>query len=100
LPPIVIVIEPVTARLIPVLLLGTLATACRNEPLPREVPPASPAVLVANTSPAMSDSARAEELHRAHQDSVKAGAIARALEGASFEVWFDERIHSGSELRE
>ena len=37
-------------------------------------------------------------LSYAHQDSVKAGAIARALEGASFEVWFDERIHSGSEF--
>ena len=34
----------------------------------------------------------------AREDVAKAKAIARELEGASFDVWFDERIHSGSEF--
>jgi len=33
----------------------------------------------------------------AREDAVKAKAIASALEQAGFDVWFDERIHSGSE---
>lgn len=33
----------------------------------------------------------------AREDVTKAQAIARALEQASFDVWFDQRIHSGSE---
>jgi TolB-like protein len=34
----------------------------------------------------------------AREDTAKARTIARALEQASFGVWFDERIHSGSEF--
>lgn len=34
----------------------------------------------------------------AREDAAKAKAIAVALEQASFDVWFDERIHSGSEF--
>lgn len=34
----------------------------------------------------------------AREDAAKAKTIAVALEQASFEVWFDERIHSGSEF--
>jgi TolB-like protein len=34
----------------------------------------------------------------AREDAAKAKAIASALEQSSFEVWFDERIHSGSEF--
>jgi len=34
----------------------------------------------------------------AREDANKAKAIARALENASLDVWFDERIHSGSEF--
>jgi hypothetical protein len=34
----------------------------------------------------------------AREDSAKARALARVLEQASFDVWFDERIHSGSEF--
>lgn len=34
----------------------------------------------------------------AREDAAKAKAIAVALEAASFDVWFDERIHSGSEF--
>lgn len=34
----------------------------------------------------------------AREDAAKAKAIALALERASFDVWFDERIHSGSEF--
>ncbi|MFL6731538.1 MAG: TIR domain-containing protein [Sphingomicrobium sp.] len=34
----------------------------------------------------------------AREDAPKAQAIARALEQASFDVWFDQRIHSGSEF--
>ena len=37
-------------------------------------------------------------LSYAHEDAAKAKAIARALEDASFEVWIDDRIHSGSEF--
>jgi adenylate cyclase len=33
----------------------------------------------------------------AREDAAKAHAIARALERASFNVWFDQRMHSGSE---
>ncbi len=33
----------------------------------------------------------------AREDAAKAQGIARALEQASFDVWFDQRIHSGSE---
>lgn len=33
----------------------------------------------------------------AREDSAKAKAVARALERASFDIWFDGRIHSGSE---
>lgn len=33
----------------------------------------------------------------AREDAVKAQAIARALEEASFNVWIDQRMHSGSE---
>lgn len=34
----------------------------------------------------------------AREDVAKAKVIARELESASFDVWFDERIHSGSEF--
>lgn len=34
----------------------------------------------------------------AREDAAKARTIARALEQASFEVWFDEQIHSGTEF--
>lgn len=34
----------------------------------------------------------------AREDGAKAKAIASALEQAAFDVWFDERIHSGSEF--
>ena len=34
----------------------------------------------------------------AREDATKAQAIARALEEASLDVWFDQRIHSGSEF--
>ncbi len=34
----------------------------------------------------------------ARKDAAKAKVIARALEQASFDVWFDERLHSGSEF--
>lgn len=61
-------------RLIPALLIGTFATACKNQPQSRDVPPATPAILVANAAPAVRvaarDSARAEDLRRARQDSI------------------------------
>src|SRR3954453_12034695 len=34
----------------------------------------------------------------AGEDALKARAVAGALEQASFDVWFDQRIHSGSEF--
>lgn len=34
----------------------------------------------------------------AREDAAKAKAVALSLEQASFDVWFDERIHSGSEF--
>jgi hypothetical protein len=56
------------------LFIGTLVTACHDQPQSREVPPATPAVLAVNSSPTVSDaprdSSRADELRRARQDSI------------------------------
>jgi len=61
-------------RLTAPLLAAMLVAACKATPQPREVPAATPTVLVGNTAPAMSqaerDSARADELRRARQDSI------------------------------
>lgn len=60
-------------RLIAVLVACALA-ACHDQPQSRDLPAATPTVLVANTAPAPSaaarDSARADELRRARQDSI------------------------------
>ena len=62
------------ARLTAPLLIAALVTACKDKPQSRDVSPATPTVLVANTTTAVSqaarDSARADELRRARQDSI------------------------------
>ena len=62
------------SRLTAVVLVGALVTACKNQPPSNEAPPATPVTLVANAAPAMRtaarDSARADELQRARQDSI------------------------------
>src|SRR6476661_7758906 len=62
------------ARLTAPFLVAALVTACKDQPHSRDVPRATPTVLVANATPAVSqaarDSARADELRRARQDSI------------------------------
>jgi hypothetical protein len=63
------------SRLTAVILVGALVSACNNQPPSNAAPPATPVALVAaNAAPAMSaaarDSARADELQRARQDSI------------------------------
>jgi hypothetical protein len=62
-----------SARLIAPLLVAAVVTACKDQPQSNDAA-ATPAVLVANATPAVSDaardSARAEELRRARQDSI------------------------------
>jgi hypothetical protein len=62
------------SRLASLFLIGGLVTACHDQTQSRDVPPATPTVLVANAAPAVSnaarDSARADELRRARQDSI------------------------------
>jgi hypothetical protein len=62
------------ARLTAPFLVAALVTACKDTPQSRDVPRATPTVLVANATPAVSqaarDSARADELRRARQDSI------------------------------
>lgn len=58
------------SRLTALLLLTALASACHDQPQPRESLAVPPAVLVANTSSAARDSARVEDARRARQDSI------------------------------
>ncbi|HEX7981460.1 MAG TPA: hypothetical protein VF461_22810 [Gemmatimonadaceae bacterium] len=58
------------SRFASLILLGTLVTACHDQPRSNEAPATTPVALVANAAPAMSDSARADELRRARQDSI------------------------------
>src|SRR5690348_3085347 len=62
------------SRFTSLLLVGALATACKDQPRSNEVPPPTPVVLAANKTPAAGDasrdSARADELRRARQDSI------------------------------
>ena len=62
------------SRFTSLLLVGALATACKDQPRSNEVPPPTPVVLAADTTPGVSDavrdSARADELRRARQDSI------------------------------
>ena len=61
-------------RLIVLLLVGAVLAACHDQPHSRDLAETTPAVRVANTTPAVSDaardSARADELRRARQDSI------------------------------
>lgn len=62
------------SRFTSLILVGALVTACKDQPRSNEVSPSTPVVLAANTAPAVSeaarDSARADELRRARQDSI------------------------------
>jgi len=65
------------ARLITPLLVAAVFAACKGQPPSNDAPPATPATptaLAVNAAPAMSqaerDSARADELRRARQDSI------------------------------
>jgi len=62
------------SRVTSLLLVGALVTACKDQPRSNAVPPPTPAVLAANTTPGASDaardSARADDLRRARQDSI------------------------------
>jgi len=64
----------IPSRFTSLLLVGALATACKDQPRSNEVPPPTPVVLAANKTPAAGDaprdSARADELLRARQDSI------------------------------
>jgi hypothetical protein len=61
-------------RLISIVLVATLAVACHDQPRSNDAPSAASVALVANAAPAVGaaahDSARADELQRARQDSI------------------------------
>jgi hypothetical protein len=62
---------PVAApRLTSILLAAALVVACQDRPQPREAQTVTPAILASGPSAAERDSARAEELRRARQDSI------------------------------
>jgi hypothetical protein len=64
----------VLSRLTCLFLIGALIAACHDESRSNDAPSATPAVLVAHAAPAVTDaardSARADELRRARQDSI------------------------------
>ncbi len=67
-------IRAASARLIAPLFLAMAFAACKDQPRSNDAPAATPTVLIANATPARSaaarDSARADEVRRARQDSI------------------------------
>ena len=61
-----------SSRFTALILVAPLVVACHDAPRSSDTPVRTPAVLVANAAPsdAARDSARAEDLRRAHQDSI------------------------------